>query len=85
MFVSRKFNGDLKVQETEPSIVNQHCVVCKFKCNLCGAGYVGYTRGHLHERVDARKNKSSSIYKHYQQERNGWIPQRLSEQFYVLA
>ena len=25
-------------------------------CNLCDAGYVGYTRGHLHERVDGHRN-----------------------------
>ena len=27
------------------------CVVCCFQCDLCNAGYVGYTRGHLHSRV----------------------------------
>ena len=57
----------------------------KFECNLCDAGYLGYTRGHLNERVDGHKKKSSSIYKHYQQKHNGRIPQGLFEQFYVLA
>ena len=85
VFVSRKLNEDLKVQEAKPTIVNQQCVVYKFKCNLCDAGYVGYTRGHLHERVDGHKRKSSSIYKHYQQKHNGQTPQCLLEQFHVLA
>ena len=57
VFVSRKLN------EVKPAIVNQQCVVYKFQCNLCDAGYVGYTRGHLHERVDGHKLKSSSICK----------------------
>ena len=48
VFVIRKLNEDLKVQEAKPSIVNQQCVVYKFKCNLCDAGYVEYTRGSLH-------------------------------------
>jgi len=29
--------------------------VYQFKCNLCDARYVGYTLGHLHERVDGHK------------------------------
>ena len=63
VFVSRKLNEVLKVREVKPAIVNQQCVVYKFQCNLCDAGYVGYTRGHLHERVDGHKLKSSSICK----------------------
>ena len=86
VFVSRKLNEDLKLQEAKPSIVNQQCVaiVYKFKCNLCDAGYVGYTRGHLHERV-RHKRKSSSIYKHYHLQHNDQIPQRFLERFHVLA
>ena len=52
VFVSRKLNEDLKVWEVKPAIVNQQCIVYKFQCNLCDAGYVGYTCGHLHERVN---------------------------------
>ena len=86
VFVSRKLNEDLKVQEAKPSIVNQQCVVYKFKCNLCDAGYVGYTHGHLHERIDGHKRKLSSIYKHYHLQHNDRIPQRFLEQFqHVLA
>ena len=58
-----KFNRS-QVREVKPAIVNQQCVVYKFQCNLCDAGYVGYTRGHLLERVDGHKQKSSSICKH---------------------
>ena len=39
------------MKETKPPVVNQQCVVCSFQCDLCDAGYVGYTRGHLHNRV----------------------------------
>ena len=55
VFVSQKLNEDLKVQEAKPSIVNQQCVVYKFKCNLCDAGYVEYTRGQLHARRRTQK------------------------------
>ena len=30
-------------------------------------GYVGYTRGHLHERVERHKQTSSLIHKHYKE------------------
>ena len=30
-------------------------------------GYVGYMRGHLHERVERHKQKSSLIHKHYKE------------------
>ena len=65
VFVSRKIDQELKVQET--LIVNQQCVVYRFQCDLCNAGYVGYTRGHLNERVKGYKHQSSSISKHYNQ------------------
>lgn len=53
MFISTKLNEDLKVREVKPVTVNQQCLDYKLQCNLCDAGYVGYTRGHLHESVDA--------------------------------
>ena len=49
MFVSRKLDQDLQVREAKPAIVSQQCVVYQFKCNLCDAGYAGYTRGYLHD------------------------------------
>ena len=39
------------LEEAKPPIVNEQCVVYNFQCDLCDAGYVGYTRGHLHNRV----------------------------------
>ena len=57
VFVSRKIGQDLKVREMKPQIVNQQRVVYRFQFDLCDAGYVGYTRGHLHTRVDGHKQK----------------------------
>ena len=85
MFISRKLNQDLKFREVKPAIVNQQCLVYQFQCNLCDAGYVGYTCGHLHERVDGHKQKSSSVCKHYLSEHNSDVPPFLSEQFHVLT
>ena len=65
VFVSRKIEQELNVKETKPPIVNQQCVVYGFQCDLCDAGYVGYTRGHLHNRVKGHKQQSSAIAKHY--------------------
>ena len=31
------------LRENKPPLVNQQCVVYNFQCNLCDAGYVGYT------------------------------------------
>ena len=74
-----------KIREVKPAIVNQQCLVYQFQCNLCDAGYVGYTRGHLHERVDGHKQKSSSICKYYLSEHNSIVPPFISEQFHVLT
>ena len=81
VFVSPKLEQKLKRQEIKPPIVNQQCIVHEFKCKLCDAGYVGYTRGHLHERVEGHTRKSSSIYKHYNLQHNGEMPERFIEQF----
>ena len=85
MFISRNLNEDLKFREFKPAIVNQQCLVYQFQFNLCDAGHVGYTRGHLHERVDGHKQKWSSICKHYFSEHNSDLPPVLSEQFHVLT
>ena len=47
VFVSRKIDQELNVKEAKPSIVNEQCVVYKYQCDLCDAGYIGYTGGHL--------------------------------------
>ena len=64
VFVSQKIGRDLKLRETKPPIVNQQCLVYKFECDLCDAGYVGFTRRHLHQSVEEHKNSFSSIGKH---------------------
>ena len=53
------------MKETKPPIVNQQCVFYSFQCDLCDAGCVGYTRGHLRNRVKGHKEQSSRIAKYY--------------------
>ena len=48
-------------------------------------GYVGYTRSHLHERVEGQTRKSSSIYKHYNLQHNSEMPERFIEQFHITT
>ena len=76
MFISRKLNEDLKFREVKQAIVNQQCAMQDMFC---------YTRGHLHERVDGHKQKSSSFCKHYLSVHNSDVPPFLSEQFHVLT
>ena len=83
VFVSRKIEQELNVKETKPPIVNQQCVVYGFQCDLCDAGYGGYTRGHLRNRVKGHKQQSSAIAKHYKNV-HGTMPQGLLEHFKVL-
>ena len=83
VFVSRKIEQELNVTETKPPIVNQQCVVYGFQCDLCDAGYVGYTRGHLHNRVKGHKQQSSAIAKHYKN-MHETMPQGLLRRFKVF-
>ena len=85
VFISRKLNKGVKVRVVKTATVNQQCLLYKFECNWCDAGYVGYIRGHLHERIDGHKQKSSSICKHYLSKHNSNIPTCLSEQFHVVT
>ena len=54
-----------------------------FNCDLCDAGYVAYTCGHLHNRVKGHKQQSSAIAKHYKNVHRT-MPQGLLERFKVL-
>ena len=54
-FVSPRIKQHLEPREVNQSIVDQQSLVYQFKCDLCDAGYVGYTRRHLHQRVDEHK------------------------------
>ncbi|KXJ19424.1 hypothetical protein AC249_AIPGENE12493 [Exaiptasia diaphana] len=62
IFVSRKLNDMLKMQEPKPPLVSQQLVIYKFQCGLCDASYVGYTARHLHQRID--EHRYSTIGKH---------------------
>ena len=35
VFTSRKIADDIKVAEAKPPLINQQCIVYKFKCDLC--------------------------------------------------
>ena len=63
VFTSRKIKQDLSLREPKPKFSTQQCVVYLFKCNLCDAGYVGYTKSHLHKRVEEHRQKASRIKK----------------------
>ena len=80
---SRKLNQDLSLCEPKPNIVTQQCVVYLFKCDLCDAGYVGYTKGHLHTRVEGHRQKASSICKHYYKD-NTAVPNNFLACFIVI-
>ena len=77
------FERDLKLREAKPPIVNQQCLVYKFQCDLCDAGYVGFTRRHLHQRAEEHKNSSSSIGKHFR-DKHSLAPKDLTKNFSVL-
>ena len=49
------------------------------------AGYVGCTRGYLHEREEGHTRKSSSIYKHYNLQHNSEMPKPFIEQFHTIT
>ena len=61
--------------ERESPIVNQQCLVYKFECVLCNAGYVGFKRRH--------KNSSSSICKHFR-DKHSLASKYLTKNFSVL-
>ena len=59
------------------------CLVYKFKCDLCDAGYVGFRRGHLHQRVQEHRNSTSSIGEHFS-DKHSLAPRDLKMNFSVL-
>ena len=80
VFVSQKIGRNLKLRGAKQPIVNQQCLVYKFKCDLCDAGYVGLTRRHLHQRIEEHKNSSSSIGKHLR-DKHYLVPKDLTKNF----
>ena len=82
VFVSHKIEQDLELREVMPPVVNQQCLVYHFKCDLFDVGYVGFTRRHLHQRVEEHKNVSSSIGKHFRAE-HSLAPKDLNKNFKI--
>lgn len=64
--------------EAKPPSINQQCLVYAFKCDLCDADCVGYTRPHLFQYTD--EHKHFAIGKHLRVTLN----QRNKEQFTTL-
>ena len=62
--VSPAFVGQKILKCDKPR--HQQCLVYKFECDLCDAGYVGYTSRHLHQRIEEDKSAISSIGQHFQ-------------------
>ena len=72
IFTSKKIVDDSRVTERKSPLVNQQSVVYEFRCDLCDTNYIGYTRRHLHQRVEKPKysvigppNPSSAIMRHH--------------------
>ena len=81
VFTSRKMIDDIKVVEAKPPLINQHCIVYKFSCDLCDTDYVGYTSRHLFQRI--AEHKHSAIGKHLREEHNLQAT-NLQDQFTML-
>ena len=58
VFTSRKIINVIKGVEAKPPLINQHCLVYKFSCDLCDTDYVGYTSRHLFQRIAEHKHSS---------------------------
>ena len=71
----------IEVVEAKPPLINQHCVVYKFSCDMCDTDYVGYTSRHLFQRI--AEHKHSAIGKHLKDEHNLQAT-NLQDQFTVL-
>ena len=67
----------------KPPLVNQQSLVYQFKCDLCDAGYVSFTRRHLHQRVDEHRHTSSSISKHFR-DKHSLTSKDLTTNFTIL-
>ena len=62
---------------------NQRCLVYKFECDLCDAGYVGYTSRRLHQRIEELKGASSSIGQYFLVKHSS-APKDLEKNFSIL-
>ena len=55
----------------------------KFKCDLCDAGYVGFTNCHQHQRVQEKRKATSLIGKHFG-DKHSLAPRDLTKNFRFL-
>ena len=83
VFTSRKIRDEVKVKEVKAPVVNNQCVVYKFKCYLYDADYVaiGYTCRHLHQRIDEHKGSVVGI---HMREHHGESTSRIENCFSIL-
>ena len=82
--VATRLNKILNFMKSSHQLqVNQQCLICELKCDLCNAGYVGFSRQSLHQCVEEHKNLSSSIGKHFC-EKHCLAPKDLGKNFNVL-
>ena len=67
--------------KAKPPLINQHCIIYKFSCNLCDIDYDRYTSRHLFQCI--AEHKHSSIGKHLKEE-HSLLQINLQDQFTVL-
>ena len=72
VFTSKKIADEIKVTESKPSLINEQCVVYEYKCDLCDAGYVGYTCGHLFQRINEHKYSVIAGHTQSEEQRSSW-------------
>jgi len=81
VFTSKNIADEIKVAEAKPPLINQQCIVYKFRCDMCDADYVGYTCRHLFQRIE--EHKHSPIGKHLHDTHNQ-MNKDLQKQFTIL-
>ena len=81
VFTSKKIADEMKVAEAKPPLINQQCVVYEFRCDLCDADYVGYTRRHLFQRIEEHKHSAIGKYSH---DAHNQMNKDLQKQFTIL-
>ena len=81
VFVSQKLRASLGIREKKPVLLSQQCVVYKFGCDQCEAGYVGFTTRQLYQRIE--EHKKTIVGKHVT-EMHGLSTDSISKNFTVL-
>ena len=79
---SLKIKDEIKVKDQTP-VVNQQCAIYQFKrdlCDLCDTDYAGYSRRHLHQRIE--EHKGSAIGCHLKQQ-HGKSPEDIAKNFHL--